>query len=375
MSRIIPILKYYGSLAGMERKFDRLARQAAFAGGGREEWLSWKERMRGKLWELLGMDLMERCPLEAKVLERTRLEGGIVREKVLLQVEPDTFMPVYILIPPKRPGEGRQGCFLALAGHQGAGKYSVAGCGEIPAVADAMDRFHYGYGLELARRGYVALCPDPRGFGERRDEALQRDEEDCFMRSTCFHLAHMAEPLGMTVAGMLSWDLMRLLDYIEERGEWELEELGCLGFSGGGMQALWLAALDERVRRVMISGYMYGYKDALLKLNGNCSCNYVPGLWRLLDMGDIGSLIAPRPLTIQSCTEDHLNGERGIENVREQMEIIRAAYRLFGAEENLIWQRFPGGHCFHMEGMGEMLGERDGLQGGRTGQTEWRREV
>lgn len=360
MSRIIPISAYYGSLAGMERKFDRLARQASFSGKGSGEWLAWKEETRKKLWGLLGMELMETCPLEAKLQEKTELEGGLIREKVLLQVEPDTFMPVYILIPPKRPGEGKQGCFLALAGHQGAGKYSVAGRRDIPAVADAISRFSYDYGLELARRGFVALCPDPRGFGERRDEALQKDEEDCFMRSTCFHLAHMAEPLGMTVAGMLAWDLMRLLDYIEERGEWDLKDLGCLGFSGGGLQALWLAALDDRVRRVVISGYMYGYKDALLKLNGNCSCNYVPGLWRLLDMGDIGSLIAPRPLTVQSGTEDHLNGERGIENVREQMEIIRKAYRLFGAEEKLIWQRFPGGHRFHPEGLNEALGERDG---------------
>lgn len=355
MNRIKPVSVYYGSLAGLERKFDRLARKAAFGGGGREEWLSWREETRKKLWDLLGMDKMDVCPLKAEVQERTELADGLIREKVLLQVEPDTFMPVYILIPPKRPGEGRQGCFLALAGHQGAGKYSVAGCREIPAVADAILRFQYDYGYELARRGFVALCPDPRGFGERRDEALQGDEEASFMKSTCFHLAHMAEPLGMTVAGMLTWDLMRLIDYIKERGEWRMEDLGCVGFSGGGMQALWLAALDGRVRRAMISGYMYGYKDSLLKLNGNCSCNYVPGLWQLLDMGDIGSLIAPRPLTVQSCTEDHLNGARGMENVREQMEIIRAAYRLLGAEDRLIWQTFPGDHCFHQEGLGEAL--------------------
>ena len=45
-----------------------------------------------------------------------------------------------------------------------------------------------------------------------------------------------------------------------------------------------------------ISGYMYGYRDALLTLNNNCSCNYVTHLWEHLDMGDIASLIAPRPL-------------------------------------------------------------------------------
>ena len=28
--------------------------------------------------------------------------------------------------------------------------------------------------MQLAKRGYVAICPDCRGFGERRDEALQK---------------------------------------------------------------------------------------------------------------------------------------------------------------------------------------------------------
>ena len=65
----------------------------------------------------------------------------------------------------------------------------------------------------------------------------------------------MGEPLGIPVAGMLVWDLMRLIDYLELRGEWDMEHLGCLGFSGGGMQTLYLAALDERVQYAVISGY------------------------------------------------------------------------------------------------------------------------
>lgn len=57
-------------------------------------------------------------------------------------------------------------------------------------------------------------------------------------------------------------------------GAWSLRELGCVGFSGGGMQTLYLAAPDERVRWALISGYLYGVRDALLTLNNNCSCNY-----------------------------------------------------------------------------------------------------
>ena len=122
----------------------------------------------------------------------------------------------------------------------------------------------------------------------------------------------------MTVAGMNTWDLMRLIDYLEERGEWNTEHLAAWAFPGGGLQTLYLAALDERVRYAVISGYLYGFKDSLLELNGNCSCNYVPGLWNALDMGDIASLIAPRPLVIQSGRADHLNGPRALSMQRNR---------------------------------------------------------
>ncbi len=310
-----------------------------------QEFEDWKIKSRKLLAELIGLPFMENCPLEPKTVECVEAEEGILREKVLIQVEPDTWMPVYLLLPQRE----QKGVFLALPGHMGAGKYSVAGRSDIPAVEKSIERFHYDYGLQLARRGYVTLCPDCRGFGERRDEAGQGDSEEAFLNSTCFQLAHIAEPLGQTVIGMCTWDFMRLIDYVWERGEWDTGNLGCVGFSGGGMQTLWLAALDERVKRAVISGYLYGYRDSLLVLNGNCSCNYVPGLWRYLDMGDIGSLIAPRALTVQSCREDHLNGGRGLENVLEQTDIIRRAYALYGKETLFFHDIREGGHCFHPE--------------------------
>ena len=361
----IKIEKYYGSLKTVLNKYDKYARQDAFAGNNVAEFEEWRKKTRATLKELLGWKYMESCPLNPVITEKEELEEGILREKVIIQVEPDTYMTMYILIPPKKEPDRdkKRNCFLALPGHQGAGKYSVAGCYEIPAVKKMIDYYHYDYGMQLARLGYVAICPDCRGFGERRDEALQKDSEGAFLNSSCFQLAHMAEPLGMTVAGMCTWDVCRLLDYIEERNaaesdeaeKWNMETIGCLGFSGGGMQTLWAAALDDRIRQVVISGYLYGYKDSLLILNGNCSCNYVPNLWEHFDMGDIAALIAPRPLLIQSCREDHLNGPRGLVNVLEQLEIVKNAYSLYGCEEWLLHDVREGDHCFYWEPMEDCL--------------------
>lgn len=350
MDRIIPIKKYYSSLPNMQAKYEKRCRQDAFTGETLAEWQEWKRQSIKLLKKLIGWDKMETCPLNPIVEEVVALEGNIVREKVIIQTEPDVWMPMYILIP-----EGATECFLALPGHLGAGKFSVAGCYDIPAVMDSIERFHYDYGMKLAKLGYVAVCPDCRGFGERRDAKMQLDTEQAFMTSSCFQLAHMAEGLGETVAGMCTWDVVRLIDYLEERGQWNLENLGCVGFSGGGLQTLWASVMDERIKRSVISGYLYGYRDAFLILNSNCSCNYVPGLWEHYDMGDVASLIAPRPLIIQSCREDHLNGPRGLVNVMEQMDIVRNAYRLFHAEDLIKHDLRDGDHCFHQEVLEENL--------------------
>lgn len=349
----IQLDRYYPTLPAMQRKYDRLARKEYFRGTSAAEFENWRTQTRTRLRQLLGMDLMETCPLCPQILEEITLPGDILRQKVLLQTEPDVYMPVYILIPARQDEHSR--VFLCPPGHQGAGKYSVAGLREIPAVAKAIDFYNYDYGLQLAQRGHIALCPDCRGFGERRDPDKQSDKTDDFLTGTCYQLAHMAEPLGMTVIGMLVWDLQRLIDYVEQRGEWPMEKLSCLGFSGGGMQTLWLSALDDRIRMSVISGYLYGYKDSLLTLCGNCSCNYVPNLWRYYDMGDIASLIAPRPLVVQSCRGDHLNGPRGLQNVTEQLEIVRSAYELYHAADRIRHDVCEGGHRFHSEHIFEAI--------------------
>ncbi len=353
MERIIHIDKYYTCLEHLNRKFAQGGRNR-FTANSQKEYLTWKEETRTLLSNLIGLDKMEQCNLAPEILEEVQIDQNIRREKVVIQVEPDVWMPMYILTPAILK-EDRIKCFIAPPGHNGAGKYSVAGCKEIPAVADKIEEYHYDYGMQLAKLGYVVFCPDIRGFGERREEGMQMESEEAFLKSSCFHLAHMAEPLGQTVIGMNTWDMMRLLDYIDSRKDLKPGKVGCLGFSGGGMLSLWLSALDDRIGLTVISGYMYGYKDSHLVLNGNCSCNYVPKLWEHVDMGDIGALLAPRPVMVQSCLNDNLNGRRGIENVTEQVEVMKGAYKLFHAEQSLYHDICHGGHKWHDENLESFL--------------------
>ena len=344
--RTVHIDTYYEDELAFRERLKREGRSAAFKGTTPEDFEAWQIATRVRLFDLLGLSIMDRVSIEARELDRVKIAGGIVRTHAMLQVERDVWMPFYLLEPqsPKLDARGRKCCYICPHGHQGAGAASVAGVTGVPAVDDAVRKFNYDYGLRLARMGYVTVCPDARGWGYRRDWKGQGDDENSYLRGTCLNQARMAEPLGLTVAGLNAWDNMRLIDYLEARGDIAMDDLGCFGFSGGGYMTLYLAALDPRVRKAFVSGYLYGVDDSLLHLNGNCSCNYTPGLWRLLDMGDIASLIAPRPLLVQSCEEDHLNGSRGLKNVDEQLKIVRDAYKLLGRRDALRHEVCPGGH-------------------------------
>lgn len=344
--RTVHIDTYYEDELAFRERLKREGRSAAFKGTTPEDFEAWQIATRVRLFDLLGLSIMDRVSIEARELDRVQIAGGIVRTHAMLQVERDVWMPFYLLEPqsPKLDARGRKCCYICPHGHQGAGAASVVGVTGVPAVDDAVRKFNYDYGLRLARMGYVTVCPDARGWGYRRDWKGQGDDENSFLRGTCLNQARMAEPLGLTVAGLNAWDNMRLIDYLEARGDIAMDDLGCFGFSGGGYMTLYLAALDPRVCKAFVSGYLYGVDDSLLHLNGNCSCNYTPGLWRLLDMGDIASLIAPRPLLVQSCEEDHLNGSRGLKNVDEQLKIVRDAYKLLGRRDALRHEVCPGGH-------------------------------
>jgi dienelactone hydrolase len=332
---------FHTSLEYMQARFDVVGRQMALRATTPQELAAWQAELRARLVRLIALDSMIPAPLQPKTTERVVCDG-YDRERVEVQTEPGVIMPLYALIPQDQRAGERRPCIIAPHGHGSGGKLAVAGRQDIPTIEQTIIQHNYDYGVQLVRQGFIVFCPDARGFGERRELARQGQAD--LTNSSCNLLNHMALPLGQTVTGMWTWDLMRLIDYIETRSDCDATYLGCAGLSGGGLQTLWLSALDQRVKAAVVSGYFYGYKESLLVLNDNCSCNYVPGLWQLADMGDIGALMAPRPLLIETGTRDALNGASGVGNVLSQVESTRRAYRLLGAERNLAHDVFEGEH-------------------------------
>ena len=325
----------------MHRRWRAVSRQLAYGAEDRTQHHRWRRTTLQKLQELTGYATMQTCPLRPRITETVKRDG-YTRQRIEIQTEPGVVMPMYALIP--HVGRPPYPVMLAPHGHGSGGKVSPAGCLDQPGIAAAVRTYNYNYGAQFVRAGFITFCPDARGFGERREpETLDH------LASSCQQLSNMGMPLGQTVTGMWAWDLHRLIDYAETRRDCDTKRLGCAGLSGGGLQTLWVSAFDSRIRCAIVSGYFYGYEDSLLILHNNCACNYVPRLYEHVDIGDVGALIAPRALLIETGDDDPLNGPRGLRNVKPQVAITRKAYRNFGEADRLKHVIFEGDHRWEGE--------------------------
>ena len=292
---------------------------------------------RERLLQLLGT-MPEPAPLEPRVERRVALrpEGdhdrySVVRESVNYEVEPGQRVAAYLFLP-FRPGirPGRRPAVLCL--HQHAGQFEL-GRSEPAGLAGNPEQH---YALALARRGYVTLVADHLCFEDRRDPAL---EGAAFER---FEFTRRVS-LGSSLQAKYSSDAMRGLDYLTARDEVDPARVGCLGHSLGGQQALFLAALDERVR---VGASSCGFASLATifrdRINHNFAA-YVPGLAAEADLGDVLALVAPRPFFVGVGRADRIFPVDGVEAT---VAAARAAYAAADAASHLALMIEPGAHAF-----------------------------
>jgi dienelactone hydrolase len=243
-----------------------------FRGTAQSEWEVWHSEFHRRLWELLGVGGYPWQPYDAaslnpEVAERLPV-NGLVRELVWLNTEADLRVPAYLF----RPDQVR-GPIPAVVVFPGQGTIAqAAGLEDSPQQANA---------LELARAGFITLAVEPRGFGRLGAVGYQQ-------------LDAVARLVGRTWHGLVVQDGLRAIDYLHTRTEVDPAHLGVAGIGAGGAQAMYAAALDDRVQAAVITGYLGRYLAASLDQD-RCTCNDIPGILRYAEMGDVAALIAPRP--------------------------------------------------------------------------------
>jgi dienelactone hydrolase len=304
----------------LDELYARRSREWAFRGQGAAEFRRWQEQTRPRLAALLGGRERHRCPLN---LRRALVEETATyrRERLYYDTRPNLTATAQLLLP--KAASGPVPAVLCPPGHGGG----------MNQVLDEPGAYKQ-YPFALVARGLAALVPEHIGFGERTGAP----DDDRQANHAFFY--HALVLLGENAMGYLVWDLQRALDVLQSLPEVDGDRLGCYGLSLGGEMTLLLAACDPRVKVAGISGFLTSYQHTFLA-EGHCGCGYVPQLARRLEHQDIAALIVPRPLVVETGTEDP---SFPTATARASVEYLRSLYALEGAEDRLALDVFAGGH-------------------------------
>src|SRR6516165_329907 len=147
--------------------------------------------------------------------------------------------------------------------------------------------------------------------------------------------------LNRPLLGQWTWDLIRWLDFLDERsalpadrgGEtWKPERPYVLiGVGAMSLPVLLAGGLDARVAGVSCDGILVSYvgRDAR-PWTGVPMGLLAPGILELADVGQLAAFLAPRPLVLSRAIEP-TGGPASPERIRSAFEFTRLVYRLFKA--------------------------------------------
>lgn len=276
---------------------------------------------------------------EPKVSQRKvdKNESSVL-ERIVLEVEPGSLVPLVLLLPAKADGRVPVVVAFAQEGKQ----------------AFLKDRAETIAGL-LA--GGAAVClPDLRGTGETSPGAA-RDRNSAATSNAATELM-----LGRTLVGLRLRDLRSVLTYLRGRAEIDPARVGLWGDSFapanpagsdgavpldaeprpafaeplGGLLALLGGLFEDDVRAVYARGGLTGYQSILK--SSFCSVpqdTVVPGALTAGDLNDVAAALAPRPLRLAGLV-DGLNRPAGPEQVDKIYAAARDACRAAGTPDRFL---------------------------------------
>ena len=291
----------------------------------------WRARTRGRLTDLLG-PFPRSVALDPEISDRVEC-GRYTRERIVFDTEATMSVPAHLLIPRERRRAGP--AVIAIHGH-GPGKDQIVGLdAAAPQGTNDAGLHRDDYATQLAEAGYVVLVPDLRCFGERADWT----PDDKYLCDANLVAAAAAGRNPLT--GNLH-DLVRALDLMEEHPLIDPTRIGVVGFSYGATMALFLAAWDTRVRAAVVSGYFSSWKAAHRVPYNLCGSQVLFGMLGQLEHVDLGALVAPRALLVESGSEDLLFPTESATAAIEELASVYMAMR--APAGTLEHHRFDGGH-------------------------------
>ncbi len=294
--------------------------------------ISWQKNAKEKLSQLLGMDKFTKVLPELEIEYDTRLENA--REiRFTYQSEDGYRVPCHLFVP---IGVEKPPVIITLQGHSKGMHVSMARTKyEGETGKDDGDR---DFCVRATKEGFASIAMEQRNFGECGGD---KDGPHCQESSMAALL------MGRTTLGERVWDIMRLIDVLESDFS-ELVDINnvcCMGNSGGGTATAYVCALEDRIKLAMPSCAMCTYKDSIGAMY-HCTCNYVPHIAEYFDMGDLLAMAYPKYYVQVNGDTDPIFPLFG---AKEVFEKGKKAYESMEMGERCVHVIGNGGHRFYAD--------------------------
>ena len=326
--RITPYLSYQLDMAWQQ---DDVRRARYESIRNENELLAYQRELRQKLVDNLGGLPREKTPLNVQITGSLQLEGYRI-DKLVFESLPGFHVTALVYVPDGPAG--RRPAVLVACGHSPVGKAHLT---------------YQQISARLARRGYVVLCWDPVGQGERSQYWDATKGDSRYNRVCGEHaiLGNVAYLAGSSLARWEVWDGVRALDYLLTRPDVDPQRICVTGTSGGGFQSAFLMALDERISAAAPSCYISSLIMRMAnRIFADPDSDPEQDPNRMISDG-IGHpglclLTYPRPLVLSMAVEDFFPIEGGRKTFRE----VEALYRRFGHPDRIALTEGYHQHSF-----------------------------
>lgn len=292
----------------------------------KEDWINRQKNVRDALMKTVG-PFPEKTPLNAKITGVIKKDGYRI-EKVIYESMPMFYVTGCLYIP--EGTKGKKPAILFVSGH-------------------SQESFRYNAYqtiiLNLVKKGFIVFAIDPLSQGERIQHYDAEKNASVIGPTTREHsyLGNQCFVSGVSLARYFIWDGIRAIDYLFTRKEVDPGRLGVTGQSGGGTQASYIFAFDDRIKAGAAVNYITGFRRLLESIGPqDAEQNFYHGILNGLTHADLLEVRAPDPVFIGAGTRDFFS----IQGARESYREIKNAYAAFGLENNIEIVEDDWGHGY-----------------------------
>ena len=247
------------------------------------------QSIRKKFADLLG-NFPPKSPLNATVTGTLQRDGYRI-EKIIYESFKSHHVTANLYIP---EGKGKFPAALLLCGHENESKAT---------------EFYQKTAILFAKNGFVVLVIDPISQSERF-QLTNSNGNPLTRGGTTEHtlLNEASNLVGTSTPADELWDNVRGLDYLVTRPEVDTSRIGCLGNSGGGMQTIYFAAFENRIKVIAPCSYL-ATRERTLEISGPADgCAQIPGEGKdHLELSDYLIAASPKPILVLAGRYDFID--------------------------------------------------------------------